>query len=312
MKDNGTPLKLTAWLMMLFLGILPVKAQTDSFVKTDSALVQLQHQFKQAMQLLDNEDTTKASPVWPNIDARLFYANLRKNLLHPEKINQGKATNFCGYAAITHILIKYRPLVFTKAILALYHTGQASFPDKTLQPSERIRQAVGTLKRKGELDVLHADQLWFLTLAEEFKGYVNIFDHKYKPGDENAIWAATNFSKFNRMLRVLGGFKTKSAGSDLLRPFKSNFYDYITSQLQAGVVLMYINSKYLHPSKYTLFKLRAPTHFIVLYEMYKIDDMIEIKYWDYGLKTEQLITKKRLRKLIFGVTTITEKNYEKN
>jgi len=73
-----------------------------------------------------------------------------------------------------------------------------------------------------------------------------------------------------------------------------------------------VNSKYLYPHKYAFFKLRAPTHFIVLYNLYKIGDMIEVQYWDYGLRTEQQITVKRLDKLIFGITTIIPVTDEKN
>ena len=75
------------------------------------------------------------------------------------------------------------------------------------------------------------------------------------------------------MVRKVGGYGTKSAGSDFLRPWKSNFFDY--------------------------------THFVVLYQLYKVGDLIEFKYWDYGMKTEQQITHKRLFKMIFGITTIS-------
>ena len=62
-----------------------------------------------------------------------------------------------------------------------------------------------------------------------------------------------------------------------MRPHSRNFYELITTQLQAGVVLLYINGKYLHPSRYTV-SIRAPTHFIVLYEMHQVGDLIDIKY----------------------------------
>ena len=84
-----------------------------------------------------------------------------------------------------------------------------------------------------------------------------------------------------------------------------NFYKYISAQLRKGVVVLYVNSKYLYPSKYSIITLRAPTHFIVAYNMYKIGDMIEFQYWDYGMRTQQQITSERLGKLLFGVTTIT-------
>ena len=260
---------------------------------------------QKAFELLNKQDTSSASSLWPNIQPGLFFANIRNNILYPARINQGKSTNFCGYAALTHILLRYKPDAYTEMIVSLFKTGNTALYKNHISPTTRVRAIAGTLKRKGELDILHADQLWFLSLADKFKGYLNIFDKNYDKGDENAIWAATNYGKFNRMLKQFGRFQLKAAGSDMIRPKKGDFFQFITRQLESGVVLLYINSKYLHPTRYTLFTLRAPTHFVVLYEMYKVDDMITIKYWDYGLKTEQLITSKRLRKLIFGVTLIT-------
>jgi hypothetical protein len=265
---------------------------------------------KLALALLEKTDTISASILWPNVKAHYFFSNIRKNIIYPAKINQGASTNFCGYAAMTHLMITYYPELYTHHMLTLYRTGKADILHKTLHPSDAIRQAAGTLRNKGELDLLHADQLWFLTLADNFKGYMNIIDKKYNPGDENKIWAGTNYGKFNRMVKSFSDRPLTAAGSDFLRPMKSSFYEYISQQLQEGIVVLYVNSKFLYPHKFTLFKLRAPTHFIVLYSLTETDGMIDIKYWDYGLKTEQLITRKRLRKLIFGVTTISNKPHE--
>ncbi len=259
---------------------------------------------QKALAILNKEDTTRASGLFPNIKPSFFFANIRKNILFPDHINQGKSTNFCGYAALTHLLIKYYPDIYTAHILSLYHNGNAVLKKRKLTPPAEVRLAAGTLQNKGNLDVWHADQLWFLTLADEFKGYINFIDHYYNPGDENKIWAGTNYRKFNKMLMHFTDDTLTRRGSDFLRPFTGNFYNYISAQLNKGVVLMYVNSKYLYPHKHSLFKLRAPTHFIVLYDLYKTGDMIEMQYWDYGLRTEQQITRKRLRQLVFGVTTI--------
>jgi len=144
-------------------------------------------------------------------------------------------------------------------------------------------------------------------MADNFRGYLNLFDHKYKIGDENTLWAATNYKKFNRMLREFGGYKVHAIGADLLRPWKKkgNLYKYMVNQLDTGLVMMYINGKLMYPHKFTPFTLPSPTHFVVLYELKEINKMIKIKYWDYGLKTEQLITWKRFKKTIYGVSSIT-------
>ncbi len=167
---------------------------------------------ERAFAMLIKEDTVTASSFWPNIKPSLFFANIRKNIQYPAKINQGKATNFCGYAAFTHILLKYQPDTYTRLILSFYRTGKADLYRRQVKPSQRVRESAGLLKRKGELDILHADQLWFLTMADTYKGYLNIFDHKYKIGDENTFWAATNYGKFNRMLREFGDYKVKGKG----------------------------------------------------------------------------------------------------
>ncbi|PWT70428.1 MAG: hypothetical protein C5B59_20635 [Bacteroidetes bacterium] len=265
-----------------------------------------------ALDVLSKEDTTAASPFWPGVSVRLFYDNVRRNILFPDKINQGRSTNFCSYAAMTHLLIKYHPDLYIHYILSLYHNGEVSLKKKTLIPSLAVRQAAGILNNKGDLDVLHADQLWFLTLADQFKGYINILNLNYDPGDESTIWAGTNYAKFNRMLADFTDDELTSRGSDILKPFVSNLFDYISSELRKGVVVLYLNSKYLYPTKYSLVTLQAPTHFVVAYNMYKIGDMIEFQYWDYGLRTQQLITSKRLQQLIFGVTTITRITDEAN
>ncbi len=258
-----------------------------------------------ALAMLRKEDTTLASPYWPHVKPALFFANLRQNILYPQYINQGKSTNFCGYAAMTHLLLRYHPDIYLQQILALYHNGEARLKKRTLKPSERVRKAAGMLKNKGELDMLHANQLWFLTLADQFKGYMNFVDHKFNMGDENKIWAGTNYGKFNRMLTHFTDDQISSRGSDLSRPKIRDLSGHASGELKKGVVLLFVNSKYLYPHKYSLFKLRAPTHFIVLYDLYPVGDMLEMQYWDYGLRTEQQISQKRLRDLIYGITTIT-------
>lgn len=259
---------------------------------------------QEALYILNKEDTLAASALWPNIKPVLFFSNVRNNILYPSRINQGASTNFCSYAALTHLLLKYYPNLYVQYILNLYHSGETKIFHKTLKPSGEIKQAAGALKNKARLDILHADQLWFLTLSDQFKGYMNFIDHRYHPGDENKVWAGTNYGKFNRMIKDFTDDELEAVGSDFLRPFKNDFYEYITEQLNEGVVVLYVNSKWLYPHRFTLLKLRAPTHFIVLYRMYQVGDMIEIQYWDYGMKTEQLITRKRLKQLIFGITTI--------
>ena len=164
----------------------------------DSILAKKQ---QEALAMLDKEDTVSTSAYWPNIKPSLFFSNVRNNITYPAKINQGHSTNFCGYAAMTHLLLKYNPAIYLHHVISLYRTGKTSLEKKRLSLSLAVRNTAGTLKNKAELDILDADQLWFLTLADQFKGYMNVLDHKYNPGDENKMWAGTNLAKFNRMLK---------------------------------------------------------------------------------------------------------------
>lgn len=259
-----------------------------------------------ALAMLEQFDTSIGSRFWPAIKPSAFLANLRRNIIYPSMINQGENTNFCSYAAITHILLTYQPDVYASSIINLYRNGIDTLNEKLLQPTKKVRDNAGSLRRKGELDILPANQLWFLTLADEYRSYLNLLDPSFDPGNENGLWAASNFGKFNRMLRQLGGYQLETAGSDLIRPWKNQYLNYLSKQLKKGTVLLYVNNAYLHASKYSIFKLRMPTHFIVLYDIQPAGEMILIKYWDYGLKTQQLIPPKRLRKLIFGITTILQ------
>ena len=297
--------ELMSYFSMLFVLLV---SQAAGF--SQALLSELNPAQQRALELLDGSDTISISPLWPHIKPAYFFSNIRSNILYPGKINQGHNTNFCSYAALTHLLIKYEPDNYTRMILSLYYTGKATlYSEKTLTPSKRVRQAAGLLSDNGELNILHANQLWFLAMADNFKGYLNLFDHKYKIGDENTFWAATNYSKFNKMVREFGGYHVHAIGSDLVRPSKSkgNLYKYMVNMLDTGLVMIYINNKLMYPHKFTLFNLPAPTHFVVLYELHKINGMVEIKYWDYGLKTEQLITLKRLKKTIYGVSSITKR-----
>jgi len=256
-----------------------------------------------ALKMLDEADISSPSAYWPKINPTLFFNNVRNNVLYPDKINQGQSNNFCGYATVTHILLKYQPDVYVRSILELYYKSKVRINKKKLKASLNVRAVTGTLKNNGDLQVLHANQLWFLTLADNFKGYLNIFNYRYKPGDEKKLWASTNYAKFNRMVRRIDNMQTKAVGSDLIRPWVDK-YNYLKKRIGSGTILLYINSNYMRPSRYTLFKVPIPTHYVVLYEISKTNGLIQIKYWDYGLKTEQFVTKKELRKMIFGITKI--------
>ena len=165
-------------------------------------------------------------------------------------------------------------------------------------------QAAGTLKFKGVLDIRHAEQMWFLVLADHYKGYLNFFDKKFNEGDENTFWAATNLAKFDRMVSEMCSTHVKAVGSDLIKPWVKDVYGYLAKRIDSNIVSLYINNRIIHKKNHDKIKFSIPTHFIILRQIRKERDMITLRYWDYGGETEMQITSRTLKKIIFGIITI--------
>lgn len=265
---------------------------------------------RQAIAYLNNIDHLDSSSYWPNIDPELLLKNLNYSIRGPLKSFEGKNTNFCAYTALSYVPIRYNPLAFSKFIIDLYKNGKAKMGSTEIIPSIRVREMAGKLKYKGELDINHLAQMWFLSLADHFKGYLNFFNKKFDEGDENTLWAATNFSKFNRMLRKLFGFKVKGKGSDLVRPHIPDIYNYLEEGLRKGSVFLYLNNRLLYKKKHEVSRMGIPTHYVVLTELWRDADKITIVYWDAGRKTLQEVTEDFLKKIIFGITICTSPTYE--
>ncbi|MES2331400.1 MAG: hypothetical protein V4539_17480 [Bacteroidota bacterium] len=263
---------------------------------------------KQALAYLDKQPELKASNFWPRVEPTLFMQNLRKNVVTPLSIYEGRSTNFCAYAALSYLPLHDDPLAYVTFMLKLYKDGKAVYGIEYFEPTKEVRRVAGTLNFKGELDVRPADQLWFLSLADHFKGYLNFLDNHYNPGDENKMWAAVNFAKFNRMVRNLFNYEVHAVGSDLLRPGVVDVVDYLSEKLQSGTVAMFVNNLDLYKKNHTKLKLGVPTHFVILLGVEEIEkDKIAITYWDYGFRSRQILSPKFLKKIIFGITHATKK-----
>lgn len=257
----------------------------------------------QAMEWLDSVQRTDPSLYWINVDAGIFFENLRGFATSPLKFYEGRTNNFCAYSALTYLPLKNDPLGFCQFMLKLYKEGKASYNDIKFKPGKAILQQAGLLKYKGTLDLNPAAQMWFLCLADRFKGYLNIVNLNYDEGDENTLWASANFAKFNRMLRKVGKLKIRARGSDLIRPWIKDVYSYVDDKLKKGAVFLYLNNPLLYRKKHTSSRFNIPTHYVLLLDIQKIDDnKINIIYWDYGMKSLQQISPQLLRKAIFGIT----------
>jgi hypothetical protein len=262
-----------------------------------------------ALNYLQHIKKLKQSDYWPNVNPDIFLENLNTFTVHPFQFYEGKTTNFCSYSALTYIPLAYDPLGFAKFMVELYQKGSAHIGKVLIMPSKSVRVEAGLLRYKGALDINAAGQMWFLSLADHFKGYLNFFNQRFQKGDENTFWASTNYAKFNRMLRRLFPAKVKAVGSDLIRPFAGNIFEYLKKQMTKGTVFVYLNNKNLYTKTHTSPFISTPTHYVLLTGISITEDgNIEFIYWDYGLKTLQHISPSFLKKIVYGITTW---NYKK-
>ena len=255
-----------------------------------------------ALNYLDSFINIQQSAYWINIKPKLFIENLRKNIKEPVHIYPGSNTNFCSYAALSYSCVSTFPLRYVHFMIELYMNGDAAFRKISFKPSDAVQKAVGLLKFKGELDINHADQMWYMSLADHFKGYVNWFSWHYKPGAEDKFWPSTNLKKFNRMLRKICNYETHSTGSDLIRPSFKNIVDYLNGKLVNNhQVFLYVNNIILHKRKHNRIFYRIPTHYIVLLGIVEKDGLVTLRYWDYGFTTQKEMPISEFKDIVFGV-----------
>lgn len=261
----------------------------------------------QAMAYLDKITDLKSSAHWPNIKSEMFLENLKNNVSKPMSLYAGKGTNFCGYGALTYLFLQDDPLGYATLLMQLYLDGKATFRTTTFDPSVPIKQEAGQLKYKGILDINPAEQMWYLTLADHYKGYLNIFNLTYDPGDENKFWASVNYAKFNRMARHLLHYEGKAWGADVMRPKVGDLYDYISDKMATGTVVLFINNRIVHKKDHIQIKLGVPTHFVVAERISRVNDVITLVYWDYGRKTQLQMSAAFFKRIVFGISQFTKK-----
>lgn len=298
---HGRPFIL-CWLLF-FLTAYSVSGFDTSKIITPAPVTSTQ---QQALTYLKKMDTLQQSAYWAHIKPAAFLKNLKNNINSPLGVYAGKGTNFCGYGALTYLFLQDDPLGYARLLIQLYRDGKASFGDSYFEPSDAIKQEAGQLKYKGILDINPAEQMWYLTLADHYKGYLNIFNRKYDPGDENLFWASVNYAKFNRMTRKLLHYKVNARGADLVRPKNLNLYEYISDKMGKGKVVLFINNRIVHKKDHITIKLAVPTHFVVVESIYRQNDLITLVYWDYGRKTLMQLSTTFFKRIIFGISSFTK------
>ncbi len=280
--------------MLLFVSFVyaqPSHVKTTSFTNKQLAL-----------NYLNEVHELKKSASWPHIKPDLYLRNLRRNIEDPDFLFAGRNTNFCSYAALGYVLLKEDPLGYVQFMVDLYQNGKASYRNTDFTPSKGIKETAGQLIYEGELDRNEADQVLFFTLADHFKGYLNILNRNYSPGDEQKIWASTNLSKFNRMLRAMFKMEIHSKGGDLVRPKVKNLSAFLNEKLSKGNVFLYLNNTVLHRKFHHKTKKRIPTHYVVLLGITEANNAATITFWDAGYKTRKTINMHTLRWILYGIS----------
>jgi|KBSSwiS6_1023812.scaffolds.fasta_scaffold01554_4 hypothetical protein len=258
---------------------------------------------QEAFDFLNTIDQNKESNLWPNIKPKLFYDNLKLNLENPMSFYPGRSTNFCSYGAVSYLVMQCDPLGYVRFMYQLYADGKANYNGNYFHPSAAVMKAAGSLRFKGVLDIRHAEQMWFLVLADKFKGYLNIINKKFNPGDENTFWASTNLAKYNRMVRKMCHYKSESVGSDLIKPGVKDLYSYLNKRMDSTtIVTLYINNRIIHKKTHDKVKFSIPTHYIILRELVKVNDLLAIRYWDYGGETLLQLYPDLFKKIVFGIS----------
>lgn len=261
-----------------------------------------------ALQALSTADTMTQSAWWPQVRPADYLQNLRRNLEKPQQLNTGRSTNFCAFGAVSYTCLKNEPLRYVQTMLELYRNGRARYRNIELAPPETIRLYAGKMMFQGDLDISPADQAWYLSLAHRFKGYLNFFNRRYDPGDENTMWAATNLAKFNRMLRKLCKYKVYSRGSDLVRPHSRNLPAFLQEKLRGGEVYLYLNNSVLRKKNHNRLQKWIPTHYVVLMDLLEgPDGDWVLRYWDGGYQTLREVELRELRQIIYGITWVRYK-----
>ncbi|HRN47815.1 MAG TPA: hypothetical protein PLS00_08150 [Niabella sp.] len=281
-----------------------------SFKRIDSAS---DNSIIETLEYIQSIKDLEQSEYWPNVKPDLLLQNLKTFTIEPFSFYEGKTTNFCAYSALTYIPLKYNPLGFAQFMVELYRTGKSRMGKDVLQPGKAVREEAGLLKYKGALDINPAGQMWFLTLADHYKGYLNRFNLHFDKGDENTFWASTNFAKFNRMLRRLFNANVIAHGADLSRPHVGDLYDYLQSRLKRGEVFLYVNNKKLYRKTHSKKIFHTPTHYVLLISISRLSNGdIELVYWDYGLKTLQQLSPGFFKNIVFGISTWVPKKVKKS
>jgi len=242
----------------------------------------------------------------------ISYDRLTKDLItrvnNPKSLNQGQETNFCWAAAFSTFLLRKDPQGIAKAIIGLYQTGTFHYANVSITPAKEIIANIGTetFANNAELNDNVIDQMLLMTLASEYKGYIN-FDRNYNSGDEEkATYAGRPIGAYNKVFNDFG-ITHRRVGSDF--GWTGDNAAELQSLNSDNTVFLYINSGFFFRGA------KVPvtgSHYVILEDINITEGQVTFTYWDYGHENGRTVTmsQNKFNHGTFGAIIVPNDNYK--
>jgi hypothetical protein len=261
---------------------------------------------------------TANSTFGGSFSTETFKKQLTERVNNPYGLDQGHGpkkgpggTNFCWIAAAMSYNYAKHPSKMVDLMINLFSNGDASMGNMAIGVTQSLRDAVGsnTFDNDGGLKGQLVDQLLFMSIAGNVKGYVNLLNLSYDKEDEDATWASGNFSKFNKLMNVFGN-KVESRGQDAKTCGVSTIEIMDAQSVGKTVMLFVFSASFKNPPPRGSSgdnlnpKNVFGTHFIQIRNVTQDGDNLKMDYWDYGGWTkDHIISVESLRNCTYGILT---------
>jgi len=253
---------------------------------------------------------------WPKVTPEQFTSQLKDRVKNPSNFSQGDNTNFCWAAAVASYEYQTDPERMAKLMTELYLYGQSQSGDLTLSTAKQIQRTVGsnTFDKNEGLSGQLVDQMLLLTLAHNFKDYVNILNNKYDPGDQNGLWASGTFNKFAAALKAFG-HDIYAHGYDVMNVDVTGKNGSVITDEQTlkRDIFLFVNSasfKNPPPEASDPNNFGGPpvgTHFVRIRNFTSVGDNYSFDYLDYGSWKPHVINRHAFERATFGIVTVEKK-----
>jgi hypothetical protein len=250
-----------------------------------------------------------------NLSNQEFTEDLRSRVLNPYGMDQGHktgpggGTNFCWVAAACSYQYQRDPAMMVNLMMDLYSNGHATIGSIDLLVRDNIRRAVfsNTFDNDGGLAGQAADQLLFLSIAANYKGYVNLLNSEYDPEDEDKTWASGNFNKFVGLLKAFGSNIVTAKGTDLgtSEVLGESAQTLMNAQNAGQTIFLYVYSAHFKepPPDGSFAPSPSASHFVQVRNVQRNGNQFTMDYWDYGGWHSHKISLEGLRRATFGIVT---------